>query len=29
MSVRRHPTCHIIAGPNWAGKSTFAMEYLP
>jgi len=23
------PTCWIIAGPNWAGKTTFALEYLP
>ena len=23
------PTCWIIAGPNSAGKTTFAMDYLP
>jgi len=23
------PTCWIIAGPNEAGKTTFALEYLP
>lgn len=23
------PTCWIIAGPNRAGKTTFALEYLP
>ncbi|MEY3759620.1 MAG: hypothetical protein RIR39_1111 [Pseudomonadota bacterium] len=23
------PTCWIIAGPNGAGKITFALEYLP
>jgi hypothetical protein len=23
------PTCWIIAGPNVAGKTTFALEYLP
>jgi len=23
------PTCWIIAGPNVAGKTTFALKYLP
>jgi len=30
MSAANHsPTCWIIAGPNGAGKMTFALEYLP
>jgi predicted ABC-type ATPase len=28
VAIRR-PTCWIIAGPNGAGKITFAMEFLP
>ena len=29
MKGLRPPTCRIIAGPNGAGKATFALEYLP
>lgn len=25
----KRPTCHIIAGPNGTGKTTFAKEFLP
>ncbi len=29
MNESEQPTCWIIAGPNEAGKTTFAMAYLP
>ena len=29
MSGKQGPTCHIVAGPNGSGKTTFAMKYLP
>ncbi|MBQ7176430.1 MAG: hypothetical protein IJS08_03360 [Victivallales bacterium] len=29
MSRIEQPTCHIVAGPNGSGKTTFAMKYLP
>ena len=29
MSQGRPPTCWIVAGPHGAGKTTFALEYLP
>jgi hypothetical protein len=29
MKSLRPPTCRIIAGPNEAGRTTFALDYLP
>jgi len=29
MSYKEQPTCHVVAGPNGSGKTTFAMKYLP
>ena len=29
MSAKRQPICYIIAGPKGAGKTTFALQYLP
>lgn len=29
MPRKEQPTCHIVAGPNGSGKTTFAMKYLP
>ncbi len=29
MDGRRRPTCWIIAGPNGAEKTTFALQFLP
>jgi len=29
MNGNTHPTCYIIAGANGAGKTTFALNYLP
>ena len=29
MSAQKQPTCWIIAGHNGAGKTTFALKYLP
>jgi predicted ABC-type ATPase len=29
MPARTHPNCHIIAGSNGAGKTTFATRFLP
>ncbi len=29
MESSSQPTCHIVAGPNGSGKTTFAMKYLP
>jgi predicted ABC-type ATPase len=28
-SLAKRPSCYVIAGPNWAGKTTFALEFLP
>ena len=28
-SAKRQPICYIIAGPDGAGKTTFALQYLP
>ena len=29
MSEETRPICHVVAGPNDSGKSTFALRYLP
>ncbi len=29
MSRMEKPTCYVIAGPDGAGKTTFALNYLP
>ena len=29
MSEETRPVCHVVAGPNGFGKSTFAIRYLP
>ena len=29
MSAKKQPICYIVAGSNGAGKTTFALQYLP
>ena len=29
MSAKKQPVCYIVAGPDGAGKTTFALQYLP
>lgn len=29
MSAKKQPVCYIVAGSNGAGKTAFALQYLP